>query len=70
MPPYQLMPYHCAECVPNDSEPLSRMRRFAQVSMPEKVLTAPPSQGGSARFKSLGPVNRAPKPIQADGVKS
>jgi hypothetical protein len=43
---------------------------LAQVLTPGDVSIAPPSQGGSARFKSLGPVNRAPKLIQADGVKS
>jgi hypothetical protein len=59
-----------AECVPKTAPTSYAQALFVQVVMPEKVPIAPPSQGGSARFKSLGPVNRAPKPIQADGVKS
>jgi len=56
----------CAQTVPT-SYPQAL---FVQVGMPEEVPIVPSSQGGSARSKSLGPVNRAPKPIQADGVKS
>jgi hypothetical protein len=56
----------CAQTTPTSYPEAS----FALVTTLEEVPMAPPSQGGSARFKSLGPVNRAPKPIQADGVKS
>jgi hypothetical protein len=60
----------CAECVPKCSRLLNPGALFVQFLTPGEVPIAPPSQGGSARFKSVGPVNRAPKPIQADGVKS
>jgi hypothetical protein len=70
IPPRIRLPYRYAECVPKRTQLTTPEAWFAQILRLEEAPTASPSQGGSARLKSLGPVNRAPKPIQAAGVKS
>ena len=52
--PVQPALYRYAECVPKRTRPRTSQALFAQLLAPDEVLTAPPSQGGSAGSNPVG----------------